>query len=78
MCSKLSAEFAFSDVALEWFLTYLNNRSCFVKGAGCAFHTTVDVKSDVLQGSILEPVLFKLCFKSDESIANSQSLGVHS
>ena len=40
---KLSAEFGYSDVALEWFSTYLNNRSYFVKGAGCTSHT-VDVK----------------------------------
>ena len=46
LLSKLSAEFGFSDVALEWFSTYLNNRSYFVKGAGCTSHT-VDVKSGV-------------------------------
>ena len=46
LLSKLSAEFGFSDVALEWFSTYLNNWSFFVKGAGCTSHT-VDVKSGV-------------------------------
>ena len=65
LLSKLSAEFVFSDVALEWFSTYLNNRSYFVKGAGCTSHT-VDVKSGVPQGSILGPVLFNLYFKSAE------------
>ena len=39
---------------------------------------TVDVKSGVLQGLILGPFLFKLYFKSAESIANSQGLCVHS
>ena len=77
LLSKLSAEFVFSNVALEWFLTYLSNRSYFVKGAGCTSHT-VDVKSGVLQGSILGPVLFNLYFKSTELIANSQGLCVQS
>ena len=77
LLSKLSAEFGFSDVALEWFSTYLNNRSYFVKGAGCTSHT-VDVKSGVPQGSILGPVLFNLYFKSAELIANSHGLFVHS
>ena len=63
MISKLSAEFVFSDITLEWFLTYLNNRSYFVQGAGYASHT-VDVKPSVPQGSILGPCLFSLCFKS--------------
>ena len=77
LLSKLSAEFGFSDVALEWFSTYLNNRSYFVKGAGCTSHT-VDIKSSVPQGSILGPVLFNLYFKSAELIANSHGLFVHS
>ena len=46
LLSKLSAECGFSDVALEWFSTYLNNMSYFVKSAGCTSHT-VDVKSGV-------------------------------
>ena len=61
--SKLSAEFVFSDIALERFSTYLNNSSNFVQGAGYASHT-VDVKPGVPQGSILGPGLFSLCFKS--------------
>ena len=54
--SKLSAEFGFSDAALKWFSTYLNNRSYFVKGAGYTSHT-VDVKSGIPQGSILGAIL---------------------
>ena len=46
LLSKLSTEFGFYDVALELFSTYLNNRSYFVRGAGCISHT-VDVKSGV-------------------------------
>ena len=69
LLSKLFADFGFSDVASEWFSTYLNNRSYFVKGAGCTSHT-VAVKSGVPQGSILGPVLFNLYFRSAELIAN--------
>ena len=75
--SKLSAEFGFSDVALEWFSTYLNDKSYFVKGASCISHT-VDVKSGVPQGSILGPLQFNLYFKNAELIANSHGLCVHS
>ena len=75
--SKLSAEFGFSDVALEWFSTYLNTRSYFGKGAGCTSHTA-DVMSGVPQRSILWPVLFNLYFKSAKLIANSHGLFVHS
>ena len=46
LLSKLSAEFGVFDVTLEWFSTYLSNRSYFVKGAGCASHS-VDAKSGV-------------------------------
>ena len=42
LLSKLTAEFGFSGVALDWVSAYLNNRSNFVKSAGCASHT-VDV-----------------------------------
>ena len=77
LLNKLSAEFVFADVALEWFSTYLNNRSYFVKGAGCASRT-VDARSGVTQGSILGPILFSLYFKSAELIANSYGLCVHS
>ena len=77
LLSQLSAEFVFSDVALEWFSIYLNNRSYFVKGAGCISHT-VDVKSGVPQVSVLGPVLFKLYSKSAELVANSHGLFVHS
>ena len=69
LLSELSAEFVVFNVALEWLSTYLNNRSYFVKGAGCASHT-VDVKSAVPQDSILGPVLFNLYFKCAELIAN--------
>ena len=61
--SKLSAEFGFSDVALEWFSSYLNNRNYFVKVGGCTSHT-VDVKPGLPQGLILGPVLANLDFES--------------
>ena len=64
---KSSAEFDFSDVALEWFSMYLNNSSYFVKGAGCTSHT-VKVKTGVLQGLISGPVLFERAFKSSFSL----------
>ena len=46
LLSNMSTEFNVFHVALEWFSTYLNNRSYFVRGVGCVSHT-VDVKSGV-------------------------------
>ena len=67
----------FSDVALEWFSTYLNDRSCFVKGAGSVCYR-VDVKSGVPHGSILGPVLYNLNFERAEIIvANLHGLFVN-
>ena len=58
LLSKLFAEFGFTDVALEWFLTYLIIRSYFIKVARYASHK-VDVTSGVPQTFILGPVLLK-------------------
>ena len=46
LLNTLSAEFGFSDVALEWFSARMKNKNYFVKSAGYAF-CAVDVKFGV-------------------------------
>ncbi len=58
-----------NSTALNWFKSYLSNRSQIVDNNG-TFSSTRNIKISILQGSILGPILF-LCFINDLHLATS-------
>jgi hypothetical protein len=58
-----------NGTALNWFKSYLSNRSQIVDING-TFSSTRDIKISILQGSILGPILF-LCFINDLYLSTS-------
>jgi hypothetical protein len=65
---KLS-KMGITGIALDWFRSYLSNRTQVVDIKG-SFSRTRKIKISILQGSILGPILF-LCFINDLHLVTS-------
>ena len=72
LLKRLEGWFGVSGAALNWFASYLNNRSQRIKLGDC-LSSEVSVKFGVPQGSVLGPILFTLC-----TSPLSQSIADHS
>ena len=73
---RLDADFGFIDTVLQWFSSYLIDRTHYVSLSNhcCAF---APVHSDVPQGSVRGPMLFTMYIKTLSAIIDSHSIIHH-
>ena len=76
LLSKLESKFGVSGLTLNWFSSYLNDRSFSVK-IGKSKSNKCHIRIGVPQGSILGPILFILYTKELEAIAQKYGFSVH-
>jgi hypothetical protein len=73
LLGRLFSLYGISGTALDWFRSYLSNRTQFVTIDDCSSEKT-DVKLGVPQGSVLGPILFILYTKPLFSLIEKHSL----
>ena len=74
---RLHTDFGFTDTVLQWFSSYLNDRTHYVSLSNdCS--TFAPVHSGVPQGSVLGPMLFAMYTKPLSAIIDSHSIIHHS
>ena len=76
LIERLKTNFHIKGTALQWFKSYLNNRSFNVK-IRCSLSNGVITFHGVPQGSILGPILFLLYISEIEKIAKLYGLELH-
>ena len=59
LLTRLHSKYSISGIALDWFCSYLTNRSQFALIEGCRSQSR-GLKCGVPQGSVLGPILFVL------------------
>ena len=74
---RLHADFGFTDAVLQWFSSYLTDRTYYVSPSNHCF-AFVPVHSDVPRGSVLGPILFTMYIKPLSAIIDSYSIIHHS
>ena len=74
---RLLTDFGFTDTVLQWFSSYLTDRTHYVSLSNhCSAFTYVS--SGVPQGSVLGPILFTMYIKPLSAIIDSHSIIHHS
>ena len=74
---RLHAEFGFTDTVLQWFSSYLSNRTLYFSfSKHCS--AFVPVHSGVPQGSVIGPILLFMYIKLLSTIIDSHSIIHHS
>ena len=74
---RLHTDFGFTDAVLQWFSSYLTDRTHYVSPSNhCSAFT--HVHSGVPQGSVLDPILFTMYIKPLSAIIDSHSIIHHS
>ena len=74
---RLHTDFGFTDAVLQWFSSYLTNRTHYISLSNhCSDFT--HVHSGVPQGSVLGPILFAMYIKPLSAIIDSHSIIHHS
>ena len=74
---RLHTDFGFTDAVLQWFSSYLTDRTYYVsKSNHCSAFTPVH--SGVHQGSVLGPILFTTYINPLSAIIDSHSVIHHS
>ena len=74
---RLHTDFGFTDTVLQWFSSYLTDRThCVSLSNHCSAFT--HVHSGVPQGSVLGPMLFTMYIKPLSAIIDSHSIIHHS
>ena len=73
LAHRLHSDFGFTDTVLQWFSSYLTDRTHYVSLSNyCSAFT--HVHSGVLQGSVLGPMLFTMYIKPLSAIIDSHSI----
>ena len=74
---RLHTDFGFTDTVLQWFSSYLTERTHYISLSNhCSAFT--HVHSGVPQGSVLGPILFTMYIKPLSAIIDSHSIIHHS
>ena len=76
LLSRLHRRFGIGETALEWFYSYLNNRSQFVDING-SYSTKRDLKIGVPQGSVLGPLLYLMFTSPLAEVIKEHKLRYH-
>ena len=70
---RLHTDFGFTDTVLQWFSSYLTDRTHYVSLCNhCSYFAPVH--SDVPQGSVRDPILFIMYIKPLSTIIDSHSI----